>query len=110
METISVRLDAEEAATLRRLARESGRSKSEVVRELIREHPVADGEKNGQLTAYDRIKHAIGKCRSGGGLNLSERTGDKFYAMLVEDRRKRDTRARRTASQTSARERSQRRR
>lgn len=100
MGVISIRLDAETSASLERAARESGQTKSEVVRDALSYR--LRKRKNGRRAAtsesfYDRIKDLIGSCRSG-GLNLSERTGDKFYEMLIEDRRARDIDRRRTAS------------
>ncbi|MGO9449907.1 MAG: ribbon-helix-helix protein, CopG family [Candidatus Binataceae bacterium] len=100
MGVITIRLDAETSASLERAARESGQTKSEVVRDALSYR--LRKRKNGRRAAnsesfYDRIKDLIGSCRSG-GLNLSERTGDKFYEMLIEDRRARDVDRRRTAS------------
>lgn len=90
MGILTVRLNAEDDALVARLARQSGASKSEFVRDLIRARAARTQTKKSAETPYERIKHLIGSCSSG-GLNLSERTGDKFYAMLVEDRKRRDS-------------------
>jgi len=87
MGTISIRLDAETAAALERLAREQGKSKSEIVREALIQHAKRNGKRsaNGE-TLYDRIKDVIGSCDSG-GLALSVDTGRKYAEMLWEERR-----------------------
>ena len=86
--TLTVRLSAEDDARLARLARQNGASKSEVVRGLVRSAPCGTARES-TLSAYDLMKDGIGSWDSG-GKNLSERTGDKFYEMLVEERKRRD--------------------
>lgn len=99
MGTLTVRLSAEDDALVARLARQNGSSKSEFVRDLIRARAARIQTKKSGETAYDRIKHLVGSYSSG-GMNLSERTGDKFYAMLVEDRKRRDSGRRRAPRRT----------
>lgn len=93
MGTLTVRLSAEDDALLARLARQNGASKSEVIRELVRGAPRGTARES-TLRAYDLMKDGIG-CWDGGGKNLSERTGDKFSAMLLEERKRRDSARRR---------------
>lgn len=99
MATLTVRLSAEDEALVEQLASQNGSSKSQTVRELVRSaHSRADHES--RLSAYDLLKDGIG-CWDSGGMNLSERTGDRFYKMLVEDRKRRDSRRHRTARRTN---------
>ena len=82
MATLNVRLDAESAAFLERITRESGRSKSEVVRQALnalRQHEA----KRPTRTAAELLAPMIG-CWDSGGLNLSERTGERFAEILKE--------------------------
>jgi hypothetical protein len=97
--TLTVRLSAEDEALVARLARQNGASKSETVRELVRSAHTRAGRQS-KLSAYDLLKDGIG-CWDSGGMNLSERTGDTFYKMLVEDRKRRDSRRHRTARRTN---------
>lgn len=78
---LSVRLDAGTESRLRRLARESGRTKSEVVREAIAEYGAQRMRNDGKDTPYERMKHVIGSVR-GGPPDLSDATGDKFAALM----------------------------
>ena len=87
MATIAVRLDPESEEALTRVARETGQTKSEIVREALIQLPRRKSRKKVAVRPYDLMKSAIG-CWNSGGLNLSERTGDKFYEMLVEDRKR----------------------
>lgn len=97
MGTLTVRLSAEDDALVARLARQNGSSKSETVRQLVRR---ARAGRKSKLSAYDLLKDGIG-CWDSGGMKLSERTGDTFYKMLVEDRKRRDSRRRRTSRRTN---------
>lgn len=82
MATLTVRLDAASEATLRRLARRRGVTKSEVVREALRALVEREGEDRGrQIRPYDAIAHLIG-CARGGPPDLSERTGEGLRRML----------------------------
>ena len=114
MTVLAVRLDSESEALLEELVRETGHTKSELVREALTDLSRRKSRKKPGVRPYDLMKEGIGIWRSG-GLNLSERTGDKFYEMLVEDRKRkereqakgdrqpRDPDRRRTASRTARR-------
>jgi predicted DNA-binding protein len=88
--SLSVRLDDRTERAIRRLAKRTGRTKSDLIREAIatleaQEMPAA------APTAYDRLVHLIGGTGSG-GRGLSEATGEKFRRLLVLKYRARDTR------------------
>ena len=78
----TVRLDPRTENLLNRLARKSGRTKSQVIRDAI--EMFAKSEMGGEPSTrpYDRIKHLIGIVR-GGPPDLSERTGEKFTKLLL---------------------------
>ena len=82
----SVRLDAETESIVSRLARKTGRTKSQVIREAIRMLAKSDLERGRSRTLYDEIAHLIG-CASGGPPDLSEHTGEKFRKLLLDRRR-----------------------
>ncbi len=77
----TVRLDPETEGLIRRLARKTGRTKSQVIRDAIR--ALAKTEDGGKATGgpYEAFLHVIG-CASGGPPDLSERTGEKFSKLL----------------------------
>lgn len=80
--TLNVRVDPGTAAFLDRLARESGRSRSDVVREALealREH----GVRRPAVPPAEAMAHLIG-CWDSGGKRLSERTGERFAQLLRE--------------------------
>lgn len=85
---LSVRLDRETERLVEKLARKTGQTKSEIVREAIgviaRQERGADGKKR----PYDLIAHLIG-CVSGGPPDLSVHTGEKFRQLLIGRRKKR---------------------
>lgn len=84
MAVLAVRLDSQSEAVLEKLVRETGHTKSELVREALTDFSRRkSGVKSGRRP-YDLMKDGIGIWRSG-GLNLSENTGDRFYEMLVAD-------------------------
>lgn len=89
---LSVRLDSKTEVLVGRLAKRRQQSKSAVVRDAIGllAAQAKDSQKKSQkkVRPYDLVKHLIG-CASSGAGNLSTRTGDKFYEMLVADRGKR---------------------
>lgn len=97
MGVMTVRLDPETTAIIEELVRETGQTKSEIVREALRKHGRRNGRKvqKGE-TLYDRIKDIVGSC-SGGPTDLSVDTGRKYTEMLWEDRRARLARGRRSA-------------
>jgi Arc/MetJ-type ribon-helix-helix transcriptional regulator len=65
-----------------------GQTKSEVIRNAIAKLADEDQE---QLSAYDRLRPYIGIADSG-GQQLSERTGQRFRAVLEERQRARRAR------------------
>ncbi|MGH7826680.1 MAG: ribbon-helix-helix protein, CopG family [Candidatus Binatia bacterium] len=85
---LSVRLDAKTEALIGRLARKRRQTKSEVIRDAI--GVLANQEENGaaKKRPYDLVAHLIG-CVKGGPADLSVRTGEKFYQMLVRPKKKR---------------------
>ena len=87
----SVRLDKKTGMLVERLAREDGRTRSDVIREAI----VTYGSRRGSSSArtlYDIISPYVGVTK-GGPTDLSERTGEKFLAALVAQKKERDRRA-----------------
>jgi hypothetical protein len=100
MGTISIRMDAQSIALAARLARQQGKTKSEVIREALH----AYGRKNGRgpkrgESLYDRVKDIVGSCDSG-GLNLSVDAGRKYVQMLSEERRAKHAGRRRPIDRT----------
>ena len=93
----TVRLEPETLRLMRRLARRTGRTKSEIIRDAIRRLGAGEAADAAPRTAYDAMEHAIG-CWDSGGARLSEQTGRKFRALLIARRgaggRKRTKRAR----------------
>src|SRR5258708_40282175 len=87
MGSLSVRIDARMAALVKRVARERGLSKSEVVRlalASLRER----AEQPSDIPLSVAMAHLIGSGDSG-GMQLSERTGERFAKMLLEERKRR---------------------
>ena len=85
---LSVRLDSKTESVVNRLAKSRRQSKSEVIRDAIGVLAEQEKEAVARKRPYDLVKHLIG-CAKGGPRNLSTRTGDRFYEMLVADRKKR---------------------
>jgi predicted DNA-binding protein len=85
---MSVRLDAKTTNLVDRLARRSGRTKSEVVRAALVEFARHESDHEGAATAYDALADLIG-CFDSGGKQLSARTGEQFAARLRERKRAR---------------------
>ncbi|HSD10039.1 MAG TPA: ribbon-helix-helix protein, CopG family [Candidatus Binatia bacterium] len=85
---MSVRLDAKTTDLVDRLARRSGRTKSEVVRAALVEF--ARRETSGEQVAsdYEALADFVGRFDSG-GKQLSVRTGEQFAAHLRERKRAR---------------------
>ena len=79
----TVRLDVRTDAALKLLSVRGGQTKSEVIRDAIAELADEDQE---QLSAYDRLRPYIGVVDSG-GQQLSDRTGQRFRAVLAERQR-----------------------
>jgi Arc/MetJ-type ribon-helix-helix transcriptional regulator len=95
MGALNVRIDPQTAAFLERVARETGLTKSEVVRQAL----ATMREQRTRATAstpYERVAHLIGSWDSG-GMRLSERTGERFAQMLQENKNANRTRRRRSA-------------
>ena len=90
MATLNVRVDPETAAFLERLSRQTGRTKSEVVRdalESLRRH----GARRAPASPAQTVAHLLG-CWDSGGRRLSERTGARFARLLKDKERDHRTR------------------
>ena len=79
----TVRLDPATRATLERLARQRGQTRSEVIRDAIGH--LADEGQEGSPSAYERLQPFIGIADSG-GRQLSRETGRRFRELLDEKR------------------------
>jgi hypothetical protein len=95
MGALNVRIDPQTAAFLERIARERGLTKSEVVRQALANLRAQDARPS-RKTPYRLMAHLIGSWDSG-GMNLSERTGERFARMLQENKNANRTRRRRPA-------------
>jgi Ribbon-helix-helix protein, copG family len=85
---LSVRLDRETEARIRRMARLAGRSKSWIVREAIAAYSVGSAERR---KPYDILAPFIGA--GGTGLSdLSEATGERFTEIVAKKARVRHSR------------------
>ena len=92
--TITLTPDIENA--LVEQAKEHGTTPEQLALESLRERFVTPVEEkamsNGEETLYDRLKDHIGVIDSGehvpGGARMSEETGKKFAAGMVEKRRR----------------------
>jgi hypothetical protein len=84
MTTLNVRIDAKTASFLKRVARRTGQSKSEVVRAALEVFRNKNPEANAVRPAQ-AIAHLIG-CWDSGGLRLSERTAKRFARLLKEQK------------------------
>ena len=85
--TLSVRLDDDTRRLLARLARAHRVPRSEIVRRAIRTMAKEDSATE-EMNLYERIKDLIGVVRSGRS-DLSEKTGEKFYQIVLEKHRRR---------------------
>ena len=83
---VSVRLDPKTERAVRSLARRTGRTRSQVIRDAIQHLAAADSETRQGPMAFEMWKDAIG-CAEGGPPDLSERTGDHFRSLLLAKRR-----------------------
>jgi hypothetical protein len=86
---MSVRLDEETEALIRRLARTAGRTKSWVVREAVTEY--AAQRELSTRRPYEAFAPFIGIISSGRG-TLSENTGERFAEEVKARRRGRRSR------------------
>ena len=82
MGSLNVRIDADTAAFLERITRQTGRSKSELVRLALQNYR-QQNELPLSASPAQRMAHLIG-CWDGGGEALSERTGERFARLLQE--------------------------
>jgi hypothetical protein len=99
MSTLNVRVDPETASFLERIARQTGRTKSEIVREALqalREQTASSAP----VPPSEAMAHLIGSWDSG-GLQLSERTGERFAQLLQEKKQARGTHRRRSAGRAN---------
>jgi predicted DNA-binding protein len=86
----SMRLDDKTEAAIRRLARETGRSRSAVVRDAMSQYIGVVREVDFARTALDRLRPFVGVTST--GRNLSRDTHDKFKDALVRKHRARGAR------------------
>ena len=82
----SVRLDAETETLLRRLARASGRTKSEVIREALHCLAAETSKVNEPQSLYDAIEDLVG-IADDGPEDLAERHKERFREKLRRPRR-----------------------
>ena len=87
----TVRLDPQTLSLLHRLAKRTGRTKSDVIRDAIRR--LGEGTEISP-SAYEAMEHRLG-CWDSGGARLSERTGRAFTALLLAKRGRRRKSSRR---------------
>jgi hypothetical protein len=95
MSELNVRIDPEMAALLEREARQTGRSKSEIVREAL-ETLRTRGSRGAVKPPAETMADLIG-CWDSGGARLSERTGERFARLLQEGKHAQRTGRRRPA-------------
>jgi predicted DNA-binding protein len=82
----SLRLDPETESRIRRLSTQTGRSKSQVVREAVAQYAPDEHEPAAGDSTFDRLKAYVGVVRSG-GRNYSNDTHRKYRALLQKKRR-----------------------
>lgn len=85
---LSIRLDPNTRAALERVAKATGRSRSDIVREALSQHLKQLEVETPKRSAYDRLAKCIGAVDSGHG-ELSRNTGRRFRAMLEARRARR---------------------
>jgi hypothetical protein len=95
MSTLNLRVDAGTAAFLERAARQSGRTKSEIVREALEAFRKEEIRPKAAAPS-EAMAHLIGSWDSG-GMKLSQRTGERFARLLQERKNDHRTGGRRTA-------------
>lgn len=78
---MSVRLDSKTESLVNRLARKTGRTKSEIIREALARLADEEGERHPGRSPYEATKHLIG-ITHGGPPDLSVRSGEKVRALL----------------------------
>ena len=82
----SVRLDPETETLLRRLARASGRTKSEVIREALHRLAAETAKLNEPQSLYDAMEDLVG-IADDGPEDLAERHKERFREKLRRPRR-----------------------
>jgi predicted DNA-binding protein len=82
----TVRFDTHLEATLERLAKQRGQSKSDVLRDALERF--AEEQDAGVTSALERLRPYVGIADSG-GQQLSTKTGQRFRERLLEKRRAR---------------------
>lgn len=85
---MSIRLDPTLRALLRRMARQSGRTESEVMRDALLRLAKESQTDRDATRPFDRVAHIIGSVR-GGPPDLSERTGRRFSERLRQAKARR---------------------
>ena len=95
MSELNVRIDPEMAALLERAARQTGRTKSEVVREALATF-CARAPRVKTKPPAEAMAGLIG-CWDSGGARLSERTGERFAQLLKQGKHAQRTGRRRPA-------------
>ena len=80
---ISVRLDRASGLALERLARKTGRTRSEIIRQAVVRLSEENLAREVAPTPYEALADFIG-CARGGPADLSTRTGKKFRKVLAE--------------------------
>jgi len=84
---LSVRLDVKTEKLIERLVRQRRQTKSEVVRKAIFALAAKGNVSKGKIRPYDLVAHLIGSVK-GGPRDLSTRTGNKYYEMLVDQKKR----------------------
>ena len=82
----TVRLDPETEALVNRVAKKTGRTKSQVIRDAIKALATSANTGRAPKGPYEAFSHVIG-CASGGPPDLSEQTGEKFSKLLTVNAR-----------------------
>lgn len=84
---VSVRLDQETEALVRRISKSTGRSKSEVIRDALR-RLATDIPPSSPDTVYDQIADIVGIAR-GGGRQYAARSEEVLRALFARRRQRR---------------------
>jgi predicted DNA-binding protein len=84
-----MRLPRAKQAALVRLAKKTGRTPSDLVRDAIELLLETEARDKSVRTPYETVAHLIGCADSGGKTALSEATGRRFAAMVEEKTRRR---------------------
>ena len=83
----SVRLDPKTEGMVSRLARKTGLTKSEIIRNAVGVYVSRGSRPEGPAVPYEVMGHLLG-CVQGGPKDLSERTGEKFRKLLLARKRR----------------------